>query len=83
MDRATSGGVFWGVCELITTLGRLSADGWGCAPVLLVVSCEVSCTGACRQGGGAGSWCRDGDLWVSSHQLIFRGPGNSLAVQPH
>ena len=50
--RATSGGVFWHVCELSTTLGSLYADGWGCVPVLLVfgVRCpalepEGSCVG--------------------------------------
>ena len=26
--RATSGGVFWGVCELSMILGSLSANGW-------------------------------------------------------
>ena len=30
-------GVFWGVCELIMILGSLSANEWGCVPVLLVV----------------------------------------------
>ena len=33
----TSGGVFWGVCGLILILGNLSANAWGCVPVLLVV----------------------------------------------
>ena len=33
--RAASGGVFWGVCELSMMLGSLSANGWGCVPVLL------------------------------------------------
>ena len=33
--------VFWGVCGLSMTLGCLSADGWGCIPVLLVVWSEV------------------------------------------
>ena len=37
MGRATSGGVFWLVCELSMTLGSLSANGWGCVSVLLVV----------------------------------------------
>ena len=49
MGRATSGSVFWGVCKLSTTLGSLSANGWGCVPVLLVVWSEVSSTGDCRQ----------------------------------
>ena len=56
------GSVFWGVCELSTTLGSLSADGFGCVSVLLVVWLETSSTGAYRQLGGAGSLCRDGDL---------------------
>ena len=29
---------FGGVCGLIMILGSLSANGWGCVPVLLVVS---------------------------------------------
>ena len=37
VGRAASIGVFWGVCELSMFLGSLSANGWGCAPVLLVV----------------------------------------------
>ena len=64
--RATSGGLLWGGCELIMTLGSLSADGWGCVPFLLVVWCEVSSTGACRQLGRAGFWCQDGYLQFSS-----------------
>ena len=31
-----SGGVFWGFYDLILILGRLSANGWVCVPVLLV-----------------------------------------------
>ena len=37
VGRTTSGGVFWGFCELSVILGSLSANGWGCVPVLLVV----------------------------------------------
>ena len=37
VGRTASGGVFWSVCELIMILGSLSANGWGCVPVLLVV----------------------------------------------
>ena len=37
VGRAVSSGVFWGVCELSMTLGSLSANVWGCVPVLLVV----------------------------------------------
>ena len=47
VGRTTSGGVFWGVCELIMILGSLSANGWYCVPVLLVVWHGVSSTGAC------------------------------------
>ena len=55
VGRATSGGVFWGVCELIMILGSLSANGWVCVPVLLVVSHGVSSTGACWPLGADGS----------------------------
>ena len=41
--------------ELSMTLGSLSTNGWGCAPVLLVVWHGVSSTGACWPLGGAGS----------------------------
>ena len=47
--------VFWGVCDLIMILGSLSANGWGCVPVLLVVWHGVSITGACWSFSGAGS----------------------------
>ena len=46
----------WGVCDLIMILGSLSANGWGCVPVLLVVWQRVSCTVACWSLSGAGSW---------------------------
>ena len=55
VGRAESGGVFWSVCELIMILGSLSANGWVCVPILLVVWHEVSSTGACWPLGGAGS----------------------------
>ena len=42
-----SSGVFWGVCELSIILKSLSASGWGCVPVLLVVWHGASSTGAC------------------------------------
>ena len=44
--RTTSDGVFWGVYDVIMILGSLSANGWGCVPVLLVVWRGVSSTGA-------------------------------------
>ena len=50
----TSGGVFWGVCDLMI-LGSLSANGWGCVPVLLVVWHRVSSTVACSSLSEAGS----------------------------
>ena len=53
VGRAASGGVFWGVCELIMILGSLSANGWGCVPDLLVVWHRVSCTVACWSLSGA------------------------------
>ena len=53
VGRATSGGVFWGVCELSMTLGSLSANGWCCVPVLLVVWHGACSTGACCPLGGA------------------------------
>ena len=55
VGRTTSGGVFWGVCDLIMILGSLSANGWGCVPVLLVVWHRVSSTVACSSLSGAGS----------------------------
>ena len=53
----TSGGLFSGVCGLIMILGSLSANGWGCVPVLLVVWHGVSSTVACWSLSGVGSWC--------------------------
>ena len=41
--------------DLIIILGSLSANGWGCVPVLLVVWHGVSSTVACWSLGGAGS----------------------------
>ena len=45
----------WGVCGLIMILGSLSANGWGCVPVLLVVWHSLSSTVACWSVSGAGS----------------------------
>ena len=56
VGRATSGGVFWVVCEHIMILGSLSANGWGSVPVLLVVWHRMSSTVACWSLSGAGSW---------------------------
>ena len=49
--------IWWcvlGVCELMI-LGSLSANGWGCVPVLLVDWHGASSTVACWPLGGAGS----------------------------
>ena len=53
--RTASGVVFWGVCELSVILVSLSANGWVCVPVLLVVWHGVSSTVACWSLSGAGS----------------------------
>ena len=42
-----------GVCDLIMSLGSLSANGWGCVPVLLVVWHRVSSTVPCWSLSGA------------------------------
>ena len=55
VGRTESGGVFWGLCELTLILGSLSAKGWGCVPVLLVVWHGVFSTVACWSLSGAGS----------------------------
>ena len=54
VGRNASGHVFWGVCELMI-LGSLSANGWRCVPVFLVVWFGVSSTIACWSLSGAGS----------------------------
>ena len=56
VGRSMSGGVFCGVCGLIMILGSLSANGWGCVLVLLVVWHRVSSTLACWSLTEAGSW---------------------------
>ena len=53
--RTVSGGVFWGVCDLIMILGSLSANGSGCVSVLLVVWHGVSSTGPSWSFNGNGS----------------------------
>ena len=55
VGRTTSGGVFWGICDLIMILGSLSANGGGCVPVFLVVWHGVSSTGAFWSLSGARS----------------------------
>ena len=54
VGRTASGGVFWGVCDLMI-LDSLSANGWGCVSVLLVVWHRVSSTVACWSLSGTGS----------------------------
>ena len=54
VGRATSGHVFWDVCDLIMILGSLCSNGWVCVPVLLVVWHRVSSTVACWSLSGAG-----------------------------
>ena len=53
VSRTAFSGVFWGICDLIMILGSLSANGWFCVPVLLVVWQRVSSTGACWSLNGA------------------------------
>ena len=55
LGRTASGGVFWGVCELIMIFGSLSANGWGFVPVLLVVWNGVSNIDVCWSLSGAWS----------------------------
>ena len=57
VGRTVSGHVFWGVCELNMILGSLSANGWGCVPVLLVVWHGASSPVACWSLSGAGFYC--------------------------
>ena len=54
MGRTVSGGVFWGVCDMMI-FGSFSANGWGCFAVLLVVWHRLSSTVACWSLSGAGS----------------------------
>ena len=56
VGRIVSGGVFWGVCDLILILESLSANGWDCVPVLLVFWYRFSSTVVCWSLSGAGSW---------------------------
>ena len=55
VSRTASSGVFWDECDLIMILGSLSANGWGCVRVLLVVWHRVPSTVACWSLSGAGS----------------------------
>ena len=80
VGSTTSSGVFWCACELSMILGSLSANGWGCVPVLLVWY-GVSSAGACWPLGRAGSkhWVRDlsGELspiYIMWDQKVSGGP---------
>ena len=55
VSRTASRGVFCGVCDLIMISGSLSANGWGCVPVLVVVWHRMSSSVACWSLSGAGS----------------------------
>ena len=55
VGRTAPGGVFLDVWELTMILGCLSANEWGCIPVLLVVCHGVSSTVACWSLSGSGS----------------------------
>ena len=56
VGRSTFGVVFLGLCDLIMILSSISANGWDCVPVLLVVWHRVSSTVACWFLSEAGSW---------------------------
>ena len=55
VGRTSSGGVFWGVYDLIIILDNVSANGWVCVPVLLVVWHRLSNTVAYWSLSVAGS----------------------------
>ena len=78
VGRSTSGGVFWGVCGLIMILGSLSANGWGCVPVLLVVWHRVSSTVACLVVEWSWVLALRGRSLGDFHCLILHGAGRSL-----
>ena len=80
VGRILSGGVSWGVCELIMILGSLFANGWRCVLVLLVVWHRVSSTVSFWSLSGAGSQRWDGDLW-ESFCLVLCGAIRSLVDQ--
>ena len=80
VGRSASGGVFLGVCDLIMILGSLSANGWDCVPILLVVWHSVQ---QCSLMVVEWSWVlalRRRCLGDFCH-LILRGAGRSLVNQ--
>ena len=54
VGSTVSSDMFSGVCDLLMILASLSAIGWSCVPVLLVVWHRVSSTVACWSLSGAG-----------------------------
>ena len=55
VGRTVPGDVFGGFCDLMMILGSLSANGWSCVPVLVVVCHRVAGTVACWSLSGGGS----------------------------
>ena len=53
VGRTVSVGVFWRVCYVIMILGILSANGWGCVPILVVIWHRVSSAVGCWSLSGA------------------------------
>ena len=51
-DRAISEGVFWGICDLSTILGILTADGQSCGPPVSLFGMR------CLAQKPAGSWMK-------------------------
>ena len=64
VGRTTSGHLSVGVSDLIMILGSHSANGWGCAPFLLVVWHRVSSTVAC--------WSLSGALFCVEMEMSWR-----------
>lgn len=88
-----SSGVFTGGCELSTTVGNPSADGWGSVPPCWWFGLRHPNTGACTLLAAARFCCQNGGLmqisipWGPCHQcpcphsepqLIPTSPGHSL-----
>ena len=82
VDRAMSSGVFWGVCQLSMTLASLSADGWGCFPVLLVVWPEAFQHWSLQAFGWGQVLVPNEDLLEISHRLIFPGASDTSVLAP-
>ena len=79
VGMSTYDGVFWGISGLIMILGSLSATGWGCLPVLLVVWHMVSSTVACSLLSELGLGV---EMEISGRfSLVLHGAGRSLVDQ--